>query len=298
MSAVLLLLCILALCITSMDLALSIVYRRRAHYAWTGYLIVFIATSLGVVGLEVLSSWSLVSFSEDVSKILTLVWKGILKGDCAFLMVFIPFFTTWIIAHPWRQPYKTLFFLIAGVYLVIAILSFIFPHLSYLETLDYFLLFFVIFFCIVVLAKNFWKIEDRGVRIMCMTIMITGFSMLPVCVCGLFFTAVRMLSIPLFFIAFGIVILVFLFLALRRKDEKEASAEKKNELTLESLSEYHITEREFSVIGLIRQGLTNKEIASELSISVNTVNNHIANIFSKTGVRSRIDLLNLINEGW
>ena len=41
---------------------------------------------------------------------------------------------------------------------------------------------------------------------------------------------------------------------------------------------------------------TNKEIADKLCISVNTVNNHIANIFSKTEVRSRIDLLNLLEE--
>ena len=44
------------------------------------------------------------------------------------------------------------------------------------------------------------------------------------------------------------------------------------------------------------KGLTQKEIAAELSISVNTVNNHIANIFTKTEVRSRIDLLNLLQE--
>ena len=41
---------------------------------------------------------------------------------------------------------------------------------------------------------------------------------------------------------------------------------------------------------------SDKEIASELDISVNTVNNHIANIFAKTEVRSRIDLLNLLQE--
>ena len=51
-----------------------------------------------------------------------------------------------------------------------------------------------------------------------------------------------------------------------------------------------------SYVKLIKQGLTNKEIASELGISVNTVNNHIANIFSKTDVGSRIDLLNLLQE--
>ena len=64
------------------------------------------------------------------------------------------------------------------------------------------------------------------------------------------------------------------------------------------LSQYHITEREMDVIELVGQGLTNKEIAARLSLSVNTVNNHIANIFSKTGVRSRVDLLNLIHKGF
>ncbi|MDD4574717.1 MAG: LuxR C-terminal-related transcriptional regulator [Sphaerochaeta sp.] len=44
--------------------------------------------------------------------------------------------------------------------------------------------------------------------------------------------------------------------------------------------------------------MTNKEIAFELGISANTVNNHVANIFSKTKVRSRIDLLNLLKQTW
>jgi DNA-binding NarL/FixJ family response regulator len=69
-------------------------------------------------------------------------------------------------------------------------------------------------------------------------------------------------------------------------------------LCLEDLGEYHITEREFSVIQLISKGLTNKEIASELGISANTVNNHVANIYGKTQVRSRIDLLNLLKQSW
>ena len=77
----------------------------------------------------------------------------------------------------------------------------------------------------------------------------------------------------------------------------EKNVERRNEEpTLEDYGKYHITEREFDVIKLIRKGMTNKEIGYELGISVNTVNNHIANIFQKTGVRSRIDLLNVLNE--
>ncbi|MBR5668606.1 MAG: response regulator transcription factor, partial [Spirochaetales bacterium] len=79
--------------------------------------------------------------------------------------------------------------------------------------------------------------------------------------------------------------------ALRQKQEN------KPELSFESLSRYKISEREFTVVQLICEGLTNKEIAQELNISVNTVNNHVANIFSKMDVRSRIDLLKALKEG-
>jgi DNA-binding NarL/FixJ family response regulator len=71
---------------------------------------------------------------------------------------------------------------------------------------------------------------------------------------------------------------------------------KVGELTFEMMQKWRITEREYSVVTLIKKGNTNKEIAQSLSISANTVNNHIANIYSKTQVRSRIDLLNLLNE--
>ena len=96
-------------------------------------------------------------------------------------------------------------------------------------------------------------------------------------------------------------LLVFLFVAI---DNQEKRSEKKNEeiekdksrLADEIIESFHITEREVEIIKLIKAGLTNKEIGGKLNISVNTVNNHIANIFSKTGVRCRIDLLNLFEE--
>ncbi|NLY07887.1 MAG: response regulator transcription factor [Spirochaetales bacterium] len=94
--------------------------------------------------------------------------------------------------------------------------------------------------------------------------------------------------------AFSIVIIVF-FYGFFSRDFNEKQR-KSRTITIADLNAYHISEREFSVIQLVSQGLTNKEIASELNISVNTVNNHVANIFSKTGVRSRIDLLNLLRE--
>jgi DNA-binding CsgD family transcriptional regulator len=53
-----------------------------------------------------------------------------------------------------------------------------------------------------------------------------------------------------------------------------------------------VTQRELTIIGLIREGFNNKEIAEKLFISINTVKNHRRNLFKKTRVRNSLQLLN------
>lgn len=48
-----------------------------------------------------------------------------------------------------------------------------------------------------------------------------------------------------------------------------------------------LTAREAEVLGLLAQGLANKQIARELSISPKTVGNHIEHVYTKLGVSSR-----------
>ena len=59
----------------------------------------------------------------------------------------------------------------------------------------------------------------------------------------------------------------------RCADEREAPAE--------------LTAREREVLGLICEGLDDKTIAARLSLSSNTVRNHVASIYAKTGVNRR-----------
>lgn len=49
---------------------------------------------------------------------------------------------------------------------------------------------------------------------------------------------------------------------------------------------YELSERETSVLILVAQGLSSKEIAENLNISVHTVNTHRKNITHKTGIKS------------
>jgi DNA-binding CsgD family transcriptional regulator len=57
------------------------------------------------------------------------------------------------------------------------------------------------------------------------------------------------------------------------------------------MSAYGLTERERDVTRLILQGSSTTQIARQLVVSAHTVQQHLKNIFDKTGVRSRRDLV-------
>jgi DNA-binding CsgD family transcriptional regulator len=60
------------------------------------------------------------------------------------------------------------------------------------------------------------------------------------------------------------------------------------------MSAYGLTEREQQLTRLVLQGFSTIDIANHLVISVHTVQGHLRNIFSKTGVRARRDLVTKI----
>ena len=53
-----------------------------------------------------------------------------------------------------------------------------------------------------------------------------------------------------------------------------------------------LSSREIEIIELVAEGLTNQEIAERLTISKRTVDNHVSNVFTKTGSKNRVALLN------
>jgi two-component system response regulator DctR len=57
-----------------------------------------------------------------------------------------------------------------------------------------------------------------------------------------------------------------------------------------------LTERESSVMQLVVSGLPNKLVADQLVISVRTVEVHRARVFDKMGVKSAVELANLMRE--
>jgi DNA-binding NarL/FixJ family response regulator len=61
----------------------------------------------------------------------------------------------------------------------------------------------------------------------------------------------------------------------------------------------NLTDREIEVLRLAATGMSNKEIAEKLSVTVRTVKAHISNVFAKMDVASRTEaILKAMREGW
>jgi two-component system, NarL family, nitrate/nitrite response regulator NarL len=72
----------------------------------------------------------------------------------------------------------------------------------------------------------------------------------------------------------------------RREDVRHADAGRGRSGTRTS----GLTPREIEIVEAVRRGATNRHIATELGITLDTVKHHIANIFSKVGVVTRLQL--------
>jgi two-component system response regulator DevR len=59
-----------------------------------------------------------------------------------------------------------------------------------------------------------------------------------------------------------------------------------------------LSRREQELVGLIRQGLTNKEMANRLNLSEQTVKNHVHRMLRKVGAQDRLSIVEVCrNEG-
>lgn len=287
----------ISIAVSCMALALAIAARIFRKDPWTGYYIVFQSCLIGIMGTGLARGLSLFFMQGKVYAVFNFIFVTLLHAAMGFVMVFLPFFLSWVIAKPWRRQQRIVFYPLALLYFGVGLASQImngelFAFWTSVAQTALFLAMYV--YCIVTLWLNLKNIENKQSRDVCLAINIVSLALIPLCFFSLFFPIVNDFSYPVYVLAFSIIMLVYYYcrFTLDVQEEKKHST-----LSLESLSSYRITEREFSVIKLVCEGLTNKEIAAELSISVNTVNNHVANIFDKMGVRSRIDLLKLLKEG-
>ena len=85
----------------------------------------------------------------------------------------------------------------------------------------------------------------------------------------------------------------------RRKTTKRARSRVRSRAhaaSTRSVPRLALTPRQKEILRCVAQGLTNRETAHRLRISVRTVEVHRARVFEKMDVRSAVELANLLRE--
>ncbi|MBQ3728557.1 MAG: response regulator transcription factor [Spirochaetales bacterium] len=286
-----------SIAVSCMALALAIASQILHKTDWGVRYIVFQSCLIGIMVMYLASKISLFFMPENLLVVFNFIFKTAMMASMSFVIVYLPFFLSWVIAKPWRKVQMLRFTPLAMTYFGIGLAALIVNNevFSFWVNLSQTLIFLGMYvYCIITLWVNLKSIEDQSARGVALSINIVSLSLIPLSILSLYVEWIAEFSYPIYVLAFSIIIIVYNYIRFGLDKEK---ADSKPELNYESLSHYKISEREFTVVQLICEGYTNKEIAQELSISVNTVNNHVANIFSKMGVRSRIDLLKALKEG-
>ena len=62
------------------------------------------------------------------------------------------------------------------------------------------------------------------------------------------------------------------------------------------INQFRITEREIEIVELLKDGLTNYQVADQLNISIHTVETHRKNVMHKLGVNNLASLLKFFND--
>lgn len=99
----------------------------------------------------------------------------------------------------------------------------------------------------------------------------------------------------LFFLSWHLIPILHMSLYLGKYHTETTTLPQDFENDLKSFSrKFEISKREKEVVKLICKGLSNQEISDALYISLQTVKDHTHRIFTKTGVKNRVQLTNLI----
>lgn len=282
----------LSLIIASMNLSLSIILAKKNKGGWSLWNIVLAATLLAMAVFYSLNLLSSFLFSGIPLIVLNYVFEAFFIIDTSFVVVFVCRFVNWLIARPMSKIEIVSTFVVGILYFIVSVLSSIINY-SLLSTIQPLLATVNICYCITVTLISRKTISNALVRDALFVFFIVTLTTIPLLVISSIWYDFRQLAFSIIELAYFIVHLTFMFISMEKAENRRPKGADE-EIKLEDLQEFHITEREFEVIKLIKKGMTNKEIGYELGISVNTVNNHIANIFQKTGVKSRIDLLNVL----
>lgn len=211
----------------------------------------------------------------------------------------LPYLVTSLTNRHLKSPHKILFSSWTGLYIILTLLVFLQPQLSGIRFLLLIMLLVTILVSIIYIAINLHKVKKIWWYNSLKNFLILSSLFLLTLVLDMAITIYDIktlsfldnLSLPLYLLFINIGITLFSI-----KHLSKSVMIDQGKLTDGCISFYNLSSREVEVVESLSKGITNREVSEELFISVKTVENHLTNIYRKINVKSRIQLMQVIND--
>ena len=288
----------------------SIIYYIIERVAWLKYYIIFLFTFAFLLLIRAIKLLSFLTVPYFMSNnIFNTLYFFSFSVAMSLMLYFIPAFLYRFLNIKWNFKQNI-------IYITISIIHFILSILGILIKFDIYIISSVIFYISIIVIfiigiVNYKNIEDKTMKLIVKILGLITIIIYPVLIYQLIIYRVEAadigsmdITLLLFYIWWNLVMLGYLswyFINIVNNKISNSNVSKngnniKGDIRTDNESskemDVNLTRREKEILSYLLDGKTNKEVSLILSISLNTVNNHVANIYEKSGVKNRVELVN------
>ena len=312
---ILLILYLIAFILGFTTIIYSIIYYIIERITWLKYYIIFLSIFgflLFIRAIKLLSFLAVPSFLSN--EIFNTLYLFILSVSMSLMLYFIPAFLYRFLGLKWAVKENIEYLILSVIFFILSILGILLHFNFYIIANRIFYL--SILFLFVLSFLNYKNIKDRTIKFIVKILGLITILIYPILVYQLIILNKNVfdigsidITLVLFYIWWNLVMLSYLlwyFIGIIKNKnnvidknliENNSKNIEENKIINKSSSkkeeeQINLTKREREILFYLLSGKTNKEVATILKISLNTVNNHVANIYDKSGVKNRVELVN------
>ena len=312
---ILLILYLIAFIIGFTTIIYSIIYYIIERITWLKYYIIFLSIFgflLFIRAIKLLSFLAVPLFLSN--EIFNTLYLFILSVSMSLMLYFIPAFLYRFLELKWAVKENIEYLILSIIFFILSILGILLHFNFYIIANRIFYL--SILFLFVLSFLNYKNIKDKTIKFIVKILGLITILIYPILVYQLIILNKNVfdigsidITLVLFYIWWNLVMLGYLlwyFIGIIKNKnnvidknliENNSKNIEENKIINKSSSkkeeeQINLTKREREILFYLLSGKTNKEVAIILKISLNTVNNHVANIYDKSGVKNRVELVN------
>ncbi|WP_295156198.1 helix-turn-helix transcriptional regulator [uncultured Brachyspira sp.] len=285
----------------------SIIYYIIERVIWLKYYIIFLfifAFLLFIRYIKLLSFLTVPSFI--LNNIFNTLYFFSFSVGMSLMLYFIPSFLYRFLNINWTFKHNIICIILSITHFILSILGILIKFNIYIisQIIFYISIMAVLFIGFI----NYKNIKDKTIKLIVKILGVITIIIYPILIYQVIVYRVEIadigsmdITLLLFYIWWNLVMLGYLFWYFinivnnkiyNANESNSINNNKKYDYKEDNTENINLTKREREILSYLLDGKTNKEVSLILDISLNTVNNHVANIYEKSGVKNRVELVN------